>query len=258
MTDIAQTVYSGPFLVAALLSIAAGAVSFASPCVVPLVPGYLSYLAGLVGGETADADLGGTQTKVRSRAVRATALFVLGFTAVFLAQTATVLGVARALQVNVDLLTRIGGGVTILMGLVMLGFFSPLQREWRLHSRPTGRILGPPLLGVVFGLGWVTCLGPTLAAVMSLAVSTEWNGNAWRGLFLVFFYCLGLGVPFLLMALGFSWAGSALQFLRRHARQIQILGGGLLIALGVVMVTGLWGEFIAQLRTSVGDGGVLL
>lgn len=251
--SITDTIVSGPFVVAALLSLAAGAVSFASPCVVPLVPGYLSYLTGLVGSEASDGS-----TKVRSRAVRATLLFVVGFTAVFMAQTATVLGIARTLQLNLDLLTRIGGGVTIGMGLVMLGFFAPLQREYRLHLRPTGRLLGPPLLGVVFGLGWVTCLGPTLAAVISLAVSTQWNGNAWRGLFLVLFYCAGLGVPFVLLAFGFCWAGTALAFLRRHARRVQILGGALLIALGVVMVTGLWGEFISYLRTSVGDGGVLL
>ncbi len=258
---ITQTILSGPFAMAALLSVAAGAVSFASPCVVPLVPGYLSYLAGLVGAETAEATTTAgtrTETRVRARALRATALFVLGFTVVFLAQTAVVLGVAHSLKLNLELLTRIGGGVTIVMGLVMLGFLRPLQREWRLHTRPTGRLLGPPLLGVVFGLGWVTCLGPTLAAVMSLAISTEWNGSAWRGLFLVVFYCAGLGVPFLLLAFGFGWAATALGFLRRHARQIQILGGALLIVLGVVMITGLWGEFISYLRTSIGDGGVLL
>src|SRR6478735_6810052 len=166
MNSIAETIVSGPFVVAALLSVAAGAVSFASPCVVPLVPGYLSYLAGLVGGETAAQEgrdeqvRAANRTLVRSRAVGATALFVLGFTSVFLAQTATVLGFKEALEVNLDVLTRIGGAITILMGLVMLGLFRPLQREWRLSLRPTGRYLGPPLLGVVFGLGWVTCLGP--------------------------------------------------------------------------------------------------
>lgn len=266
MTGITDTILSGPFVLAALLSLAAGAVSFASPCVVPLVPGYVSYLAGLVGGETADR-VGtappGPATRVANRQVRrhavgATVLFVLGFTAVFLAQTATVLGASQALRVNLDLLTRIGGGLTIVMGLVMLGLFRPLQREWRLHLRPTGRFLGPPLLGVVFGLGWVTCLGPTLAAVMSLAISSEWNGNAWRGLLLVVFYCLGLGLPFLLVAFGFGWATSALSFLRKHSRQVQVVGAVLLIVLGVLMVTGLWGSFIAHLRGTVGDGGVLL
>ncbi len=258
---ISDTIVSGPFVLAAGLSVAAGAVSFASPCVVPLVPGYLSYLTGLVGAEAEDVEEGGaTRTRVRRQLVASTLLFVLGFTAVFIAQSALVLGVARTLTGNLELLTRIGGGVTIVMGLVMLGFFRPLQREYRLHARPTGRWLGPPLLGAVFGLGWVTCLGPTLAAVLSLSFSTEWNGSAWRGLFLVVFYCLGLGVPFLLLALGFGWAGTALGFLRRHARQVQILGGALLIALGVLMVSGLWSEFLVMLRTTVagGDGGVLL
>lgn len=261
MAGIFETVVSGPFVLAAGLSLAAGAVSFASPCVVPLVPGYLAYLTGLVGVEAEDVEEGGrTRTRVRRQLLGSTLLFVLGFTAVFVAQSALVLGVARTLTTNLDVLTRVGGGVTIVMGLVMLGFFRPLQREYRSHRRPTGRWLGPPLLGVVFGLGWVTCLGPTLFAVTSLAVSTEWNGNAWRGLFLVVIYCLGIGIPFLLLALGFGWAGTALGFLRRHARQVQILGGALLIALGVLMVTGLWTEFITLLRTTIagGDGGVLL
>jgi cytochrome c-type biogenesis protein len=297
MSGIAETVQSGPFLLAAALSLAAGAVSFASPCVVPLVPGYLSYLAGLVGAEAAAAPPGGavaagsatpagstatagsqapddrgsgvtapsragrrvaTGNQVRRRAVTATALFVAGFTLVFAAQWVLVLGVSRALQVNLDLLTRIGGAVTIVMGFVMLGFFRPLQREWRLGFRPTGRLLGPPLLGVVFGLGWVTCLGPTLAAVISLSVSSEWNGNAWRGLFLILFYCAGLGVPFLLVAFGFGWAGGALALLRRHARAVQVGGAVLLILLGIAMVTGLWADLITLLRNNVGDGGVLL
>jgi cytochrome c-type biogenesis protein len=265
VSSIADTVQSGPFVLAAALSLAAGAVSFASPCVVPLVPGYLSYLAGLVGAETAgvaqqsggDEAVTSTAT-VRRRAVVATALFVLGFSAVFAAQWVIVLGASRALQLNLDLLSRIGGAVTIAMGFVMLGFFAPLQREWRLRLQPTGRLVGPPLLGVVFGLGWVTCLGPTLAAVISLSISSEWNGNAWRGLFLVLFYCAGLGVPFLLVALGFGWASVALGFLRRHGRAIQVGGAVLLIALGVAMVTGLWADFITLLRTNIGDGGVLL
>ncbi len=261
-SGLADTIISGPFVVAALLSLAAGAVSFASPCVIPLVPGYLSYLVGLVGAETASEDGSGATAPgsvlVRRRAVRATLLFVLGFTTVFLLQTAAFLGLAQVLRVNLDVLTRIGGVVTIVMGLVMLGLIKPLQREWRLHARPTGRVLGAPLLGVVFGLGWVTCLGPTLTAVISLAISTEWNGNAWRGMFLVVFYCLGLGVPFLLLAFGFGWAGGALTFLRRHSRTVQAAGAVMLIVLGLLMVTGAWGSFISHLRVTVGDGGVLL
>lgn len=255
MAGIADTIVSGPFVVAAGLSLAAGAVSFASPCVVPLVPGYLSYLTGLVGAQAADVESGErVKVQARHKLVGSTLLFILGFTAVFLAQSAVVLGLANALTSNLQLLTRIGGGVTILMGLVMLGAFRPLQREYRLHTRPVGRYVGPPLLGVVFGFGWVTCLGPTLAAVLSLAWSTEWSGNAWRGLLLVIFYCLGLGVPFVLLALGFGWAGTALGFLRRHARLIQIVGGILMIVLGVLMVTGLWADFVTYLRITVGSG----
>ncbi|AZI59595.1 cytochrome c biogenesis protein CcdA [Nakamurella antarctica] len=270
-SGLGDTISSGPFVLAALLSVAAGAVSFASPCVVPLVPGYLSYLVGLVGSEnaagTSDSSSASTKSSgtvqtrkvTTARAVRATVFFVLGFTAVFLAQSVLVLGISSTLSGNLDLLTRIGGGITIVMGLVMLGFIKPLQREARLHVRPRGRILGAPLLGVVFGLGWVTCLGPTLIAVLSLANATDWNGNAWRGLFLVLFYCLGLGVPFVLLAFGFSWAASALSFMKRNSRTIQVVGGLLLICLGVLMVTGLWGQFIASLRGVVsGDGGVLL
>lgn len=253
-SGLTDTIVTGPFLLAALLSIAAGALSFASPCVVPLVPGYLSYLAGLVGGES---DAGTTVT--RTKAVRATLLFVLGFTVVFLAQSWLVLGVQNALLANSGLLTRIGGGVTIVMGLVMLGFIKPLQREVRLHKRPTGRILGAPLLGAVFGLGWVVCIGPTLLGVLSLANATELNGSSWRGLFLVLFYCAGLGIPFILLALGFSWAGTALSFLKRNSRTIQVVGASLLIVLGVLMVSGLWTELMARLQYAVsGGGGVLL
>ncbi len=232
---------SGPYLLAALLALAAGAVSFASPCVIPLVPGYLAYLASLVGAEAAvatvaprdrapdgtagdvgeDVEAQGTEAGsapgtapvraadrpvVRSRAVTATALFVLGFTVVFLAQSVAVIGFSRALLFNAETLMRVGGAVTIVMGLAMLGLIRPLQTERRLHPRPTGRIMGAPLLGAVFALGWTVCLGPTLVGVLSLANATDWGGSAWRGLSLVIFYCAGLGIPFLLLAFGFGWA----------------------------------------------------
>lgn len=258
---ITETVTSGPFLLAAALSVAAGAVSFASPCCVPLVPGYLSYLAGLVGGETvtqANAPAqrprpvpSGPVRVARGRVLAATALFVLGFTVVFMGQTVLVLGVGHALLANNDVLLRVGGGITIVMGLVMLGLFKPLQRDARLHLRPPGTLLGAPVLGASFGLGWVVCIGPTLTGVIALATATDWGGNAWRGLFLVLFYCLGLGLPFLLLAFGFSWATTGLAFLRRHARTIQIVGGVSLVALGLLMITGVWGAFIASLQAAV-------
>ena len=255
---ITQTVLTGPFLFAAALAFAAGAVSFASPCCIPLVPGYLAYLAGLVGADGATSG-GRVGVRVRTRAVRATALFVAGFTAVFLAQSVAVLGVSRALLVNGVTLMRVGGIVTIAMGLVMLGFIRPLQRDRKIHARPTGRIFGALVLGGAYGLGWVVCIGPTLAGVIALATATNWGGSAWRGLFLVIFYCAGLGLPFLLLAFGFSWAGSAMTFLRRHSRFIQRAGAATMIILGTLMLTGLWSQFIAWLQVAVsGSNKVLL
>lgn len=197
---ITDVVVSGPLTLAVVLAFAAGTVSFASPCCIPLVPGYLSYLAGLVGADTTRA--GDGELRVRRRAVGATLLFIAGFTAVFLAQTAAVLGLAHALLSDGELLMRVGGTVTIVMGLVMLGFIRPLQREFRIHARPTGPVAGAFLLGGTFGLGWVVCIGPTLAGIVALATATDWGGSAWRGMLLVVFYCLGLGLPFLLLSIG--------------------------------------------------------
>jgi cytochrome c-type biogenesis protein len=263
MTD---TILSGPYLLAALLAVAAGAVSFASPCVVPLVPGYLAYLASLVGSESAvgaaSVDTGRAGTRVaagvRTRAVLATCLFVFGFTVVFLVQSVVVVGLSRALLANTELLMRIGGAVTVVMGVAMLGLIRPLQAERRLHLRPAGRYLGAPLLGAVFALGWTVCLGPTLVGVLSLASATDWGGSAWRGLSLVLFYCAGLGVPFIAMAFGFGWAAGALAVLRRHSRTIQVVGAVALIVLGVLMLTGAWGSFIAWLQGRIAGVGTVL
>ncbi len=254
-----QTILDGPFVVAAGLALAAGVVSFASPCVIPLVPGYLSYLVGLVGAEeTAGASVSGVSAsaggtalgvRVRGRVISAAALFVAGFTLVFVAQQVLVFGLLDAIKLNVDVLMRIGGVVTIAMGLAMLGYIRPLQSERRIHARPAGRIFGALLLGAFFALGWTVCIGPTLQGVLALSYATDWNGSAWRGLFLVLFYCAGLGVPFLLLAFGFGWAGTGVRFLRRHSRTIQVAGASMLILVGLAMVTGLWGEFVAWLQT---------
>jgi cytochrome c-type biogenesis protein len=261
---ITDTVISGPFLLAAGLAIAAGVVSFASPCVVPLVPGYLSYLAGLVGADTSAASAGrpngnaeaaGTivvsRRAVRLRAVIATGLFVAGFSLVFLLETALVLGLAHTVLANQQLLMRIGGGVTIVMGLVLAGAVPLLQRDVRPRIRARGRVWGAPVLGAAFGTGWLACTSPTLAGVVALSVSSEWNGNAWRGLLLVLFYCAGLGIPFLLLSIGFGWATTVLGFLRRHARVIQLIGAGALVVIGVLMVTGVWASVIGRLQGAV-------
>jgi cytochrome c-type biogenesis protein len=247
-TDLAV---SGPLLLAALLAATAGAVSFASPCCLPLVPGYLAYLAGLVGADAPTVDGTAQRTSDQWRVTGAALLFVLGFTVVFAAGTMTVLGVSGALRANEQLLQRIGGAVTIVMGLVFLGWFRPLQRSVKLPHQPRDGLWGAPLLGATYGLGWTPCLGPTLAGVIALASGTQVGGTTWRGLLLIVAYCLGLGGPFIALALGARWAVGATGWVRRHARRVQQLGGLLLLMVGTALVSGLWGDLIGWLRGSI-------
>lgn len=252
LTELAT---SGPLLVAAGVAVLAGAVSFASPCVVPLVPGYLAYLTGLVGVDSNGVDSNGAESGAqgRGRVLGAVALFVLGFSVVFTASVVTVLGVADRLTLNEVILQRVGGVVTIAMGLVFVGLVPMLQRDVRVHPRPglkPRHVLGAPLLGAVFGLGWTPCLGPTLVGVIALAVGTPGDGLA-RGVLLVTAYCLGLGLPFLLLAVGARRAIRAMSWLREHVRGVQLAGGGMLVLVGLMLVTGLWAEFVALLQGPV-------
>lgn len=247
-----QLAISGPLLLAAGVSLAAGAVSFASPCVVPLVPGYLAYLAGLVGAETPAVTAQEKAGKGRFRVAGAALLFVAGFTVVFGAASILVFGVSNSLLDNTQLLERIGGVVTILMGLVFIGMVPALQREFRLHAVPRAGVYGAPLLGAVFALGWTPCLGPTLTGVLAVADATEPGvGNTVRAILLVLAYCLGLGVPFVVLALGARWAVRATGWLRRHVRGMQITGGVLLLGVGILLVTGGWDVLISWLRETV-------
>lgn len=249
--DPTELAVSGPLLLAVAVAALAGAVSFASPCVVPLVPGYLAYLAGVVGADVpaVDAAESARARTGRWRVAGAAALFVAGFTVVFAAATLLVLGVSGTLFANELLLQRVGGVVTVLMGLVFLGFVPALQRDVRVHRVPRAGVWGAPALGAVFGLGWTPCLGPTLTGVMSVAVSTQvGSGMVLRGTVLVLAYCLGLGLPFVLLAMGARWAVRSAGWLRRNTRRIQIFGGVLLVVVGVMLVTGLWGQLVAMLR----------
>lgn len=241
-----QLVSAGPLVLALLISALAGVVSFASPCVVPLVPGYLSYLAAVVGVDDRDASAVAVRT-ARLRVLGAAALFVSGFTVVFVLGTVAVLGVTTTLLTNQLLLQRIGGVVTIVMGLVFVGLIPALQREARFAPRLLSTVGGAPLLGAVFALGWTPCLGPTLTAVIAVASATEGSGVA-RGVVLVVAYCLGLGIPFLVLAFGSARAVQGLGWLRRHTRGIQIFGGVLLILVGLALVTGLWADFVSWVR----------
>ena len=244
LTDLAV---SGPLLLAGLLALTAGAVSFASPCCLPLVPGYLAYLAGLVGAQpppVSTADGAARPVSGRWRVAGAAVLFVLGFTVVFATATMAVLGLSDALLLNEQLLQRLGGVITIVMGLVFLGAFPVLQRGMRPRHTPRDGLWGAPLLGAVYGL----CLGPTLAGVIALVSGTQVGPTTGRGLLLIGAYCLGLGLPFILLALGARWAVGATIWIRRHIRQVQQVGGAFLIVIGIALVTGLWGEVIAWLR----------
>lgn len=253
MSDIGSTfadaAASGPILLALLAAVIAGLVSFASPCVIPLLPGYVSYLAGVVGADTEHTKQGAVVTKKRARAGGAALLFVAGFTVVFVLATATVFGVISHLMINQDLLMRIGGAVTILMGIIFMGFIRPLQRDTRIAPKRWTTIAGAPLLGGVFALGWTPCLGPTLAAIISVSAGTE-GMTAVRGVVLIIAYCLGLGLPFVLVALGSSKALRGVGWLRKHSRTIQMIGGALLVLVGILLITGQWATIVEWIRVA--------
>jgi cytochrome c-type biogenesis protein len=259
VTGFTQIAAAGPLLVALGVCVLAGLVSFASPCVVPLVPGYLSYLAALVGEEAGVSQEEGEQPPpgavraaraARWRVTGSAALFVAGFTTVFVLGTVAVLGMTTTLISNQLLLQRAGGVLTILMGLVFVGLVPALQRQVRFTPRQLTTVAGAPLLGAVFALGWTPCLGPTLAGVITVASATD-GASVARGIVLVIAYCLGLGIPFVLLAFGSAGAVAGLGWLRRHTRAIQICGGVLLLAVGVLLVTGVWSDFVSWLRDTL-------
>jgi cytochrome c-type biogenesis protein len=246
--DVAGTVTSGSLLLAIPVAVAAGAVSFLSPCVLPLVPGYLSYVTGMVGADLAEAR--------RGRLLLGTSLFVGGFTLVFVSLGVAFGGLGTLLESHADLLTKVLGSLTVVMGLAFMGFVPVLQRDVRLHRMPTTLgLAGAPLLGVLFGLGWTPCIGPTLGAVLTLATT---EASAGRGALLSAAYCIGLGLPFVLVGLAIGRTASGLGFVRRHYRAVMTTGGAMLVVVGVLLVTGLWGDLVGQLRGWVAGFGTVL
>jgi len=235
-------VYAGNLWLAILVAAAAGFVSFASPCVLPLVPGYLGY----VGGFAQQSEM----TTRRGRLVLGAVLFVLGFTVVFVTFGVLFGAAGAAIRPWLDPITRILGLVVIMLGLVFIGLFSRFQRTAKLPIRPATGLIGAPLLGIVFGLGWTPCIGPTLAAVFALSLD---GASPARGAVLALSYCVGLGLPFIIVALGFAWATRTLGVLRRHIRAINIAGGVVLIVIGMLMVTGLWSVWMADLQAMIGS-----
>ena len=304
MSGVTQLVTSGPLILALPVAAAAGAVTFLSPCCLPLVPGYLSFVTGMAGasgsqaspvpggppGQAASVGVAPSGLAVaaspvapaapaaaarpaapavpagapagpagsavpampapvpRARVVAGTALFVLGFSVVFVAYGAALGGLGHLLTGHARLLTQILGVLTIMLGLLFAGVFDRFSFAGRIvrpSAQPKAGLAGAPLLGVMFGLGWTPCIGPTLTAVLALSAA---SGTAARGALLAFVYALGLGVPFLLVALGFQMAMRTFAFARRHARLVTRVGGAMLVCVGLLEVTGAWSTFMAWLQ----------
>lgn len=239
---IGEVVTSGALWLALGVAFAAGVVAFLSPCVLPLAPGYVSYITGLTGAELAD-----TRGR-RGQVLAGSLLFVLGFSVVFVSYGVLFGGAGSLLLEYADVINRVLGVLVIIMGLAFMGLIPGLQREWRMHRAPRWGVAGAPVLGLLFGLGWTPCIGPTLTAVQTLAFT---EASALRGAILSFVYCLGLGLPFVLLALAFSRMARAIGWVREHYVWVMRIGGGMLVVVGVLLVTGLWTDFTVWLRVQV-------
>lgn len=267
-----ETIADGQLLVASLIAIAAGLVSFLSPCVLPLVPGYLAYVSASAanvgtnpvqnaaqnaghktaenlgqnsGQNPAENSAQNAAKRERRRMVLGSLLFVLGFTVIF-TMLLTLAGTVGVWLLQWEgVITRVMGALIIVMGLVFMGFLGRFQRTNRLKLKPRFGLAGAPLLGAVFAIGWTPCIGPTLAVISTMAFQ---SGSASRAAILAVAYCVGLGLPFVLAAFGFGWMATATTFFKRHMRAVNLIGGGLLVAIGLLMVTGAWSRIMYSLQ----------
>lgn len=236
---MSELVLSGPLLAALLVALGAGVVSFASPCVLPLVPGFLGYVTGM----TPQAD----GTTGRGKMMTGAALFVLGFSAVFIAMSVVVSSLGLLMQEHQGLLLQVGGVIVLALGIFM---FSASGSGWQPTWRPTAGLVGAPALGVVFGLGFTACSGPSLAAIQTLGASlAPSDGASSRAIALAVAYCVGLGAPFIAIAGGAGWATTASARLRRHHTAIQRVSGAILIVLGGLLISGLWNTLMVWAQT---------
>ncbi|MFG3098463.1 cytochrome c biogenesis CcdA family protein [Streptomyces sp. NPDC048202] len=239
VTSRNETVLNGALLLALPVAVLGGLVSFFSPCVLPLVPGYLSYVTGVTGTDLADAR--------RGRMTAGAALFVLGFTVVFVSGGALFGYFGQTLQGYKDVLTHVLGVLMILLGIFFMGLMPWLtQREFRFHKRPATGLIGAPVLGALFGIGWTPCIGPTLASVVALSSQ---QASAGRGAILTVAYCLGLGVPFVLTAIAFRKALGAFGWVKRHYVWVMRAGGTMMIVTGVLLLTGAWDHLVQEMQT---------
>lgn len=241
-----ETVFDGALWLAVPLALAAGLVSFLSPCVLPLVPGYLGFLGGAVRSPRESPRL----ASGRGRLLLGVLLFIAGFTLVFVAMGVLAGTVGRFFIRYDELITRVLGVVVIVMGLVFLGVFGFAQRTLKPNVRSGLGLVGAPLLGIAMGIGWAPCIGPTYTAILSISLT---QADPTRAVVLAVAYSLGLGIPFVLLAVGFGWATRSVAFLRRHIRGVNITGGILLIILGLLMVTGVWTSVMSQLTGVIGS-----
>ncbi|MET9604553.1 cytochrome c biogenesis protein CcdA [Streptomyces sp. NPDC006512] len=238
-TGVNTTVLNGGLLVALPIALLGGLVSFFSPCVLPLVPGYLSYVTGVGGIDLAEAR--------RGRMVTGATLFVLGFTAVFVSTGALFGYFGETLHDYQDVITRVLGALVIVLGLFFMGLIPGLtMRELRFHKKPAAGLVGAPVLGVLFGVGWTPCMGPTFAAVNTLAFD---QASAGRGALLTTVFCLGLGVPFILAAVAFRKALGAFGWVKKHYAWVMRIGGGMLVLTGILLVTGMWSSIVTEMQS---------
>ncbi|QLQ38848.1 cytochrome c biogenesis CcdA family protein [Micromonospora robiginosa] len=277
----ARLASSGPLLFAVGAAALAGLVSFLSPCVLPLMPGYLSYVTGLAGADLEGARRGPRLTPpveagpplnkaggvsvaervapvrsaaaVKGRVLAGTLLFIAGFTAVFVSTAILFSSVGRLFFRYERTLEIVIGVLVVVLGLGYLGVVPGMQREFRIRWLPSAGLLGAPVLGAVFALSWLPCTGPTLGAVLGLAAT---EGSAGRAVVLAVAYCLGLGLPFVVFGLGFQRLLGVFRAVRRNSRWVTRVGGALLILIGLALVTGGWQNVVIWLQTHVGVGEV--
>jgi len=259
--DVAST---GPLVLAIAAAAIAGLVSFLSPCVLPLIPGYLSYVTGLAGSDLEDTkaqEAGGggvavaTRTRAKGRILAGTSLFVLGFAVMFSLMAALVANIGMTMQTHRQTVNIVLGVLVIVLGLAFLGLVPGMQRELRIHKLPNAGLLGAPVFGALFAVSWIPCVGPTLGAVLGLATTA---GQTDRAVTLALAYSLGLGVPFVLFGLFFRRLLGVFKAVRRNSRWVTRIGGALLILVGITLVTGGWDSFLIWLQTTFSFDGTVL